>query len=94
MVMPVIVSWASVKRLRDAEVGDLHPAARAQEHVARLDVPVDDAPRVGRVERVGDLLGDARRGRRGSGPRSRSDLARSPPVDQLHDDVRADRILP
>ena len=48
------------ERLGDAEVGDLDPAAGAQQHVAGLDVAVDDAARVRRVERVGDLLGDAR----------------------------------
>jgi hypothetical protein len=35
------------KRVRQAEVQELHPAVFAQEHVARLEVAVDDAARVG-----------------------------------------------
>ena len=47
---------------RDAEVGDLDPAAARQQHVRRLDVAVDDAARMRCVERLVDLLGDARGG--------------------------------
>ena len=50
--------------LGDAEVGDLDAAVGREEDVAGLDVAMDDAPRVRRVERVRDLLPDARDGGR------------------------------
>ena len=43
------------ERPGDPEVGDLDPAVAADQHVARLDVAMDDAARVGRVERPRDL---------------------------------------
>ena len=39
---------------REAEVEDFHVAIVSDEHVLRLDVPVDDAPFVGGGETVGD----------------------------------------
>ncbi len=81
------------ERLGDAEVGHLDPAAGAQQHVAGLDVPVHDAPRMRRVECVRDLLGDAGR----DGRRQRTSLpegARKVAAGhQLHHDVRPDRVL-
>ena len=45
----------------DAEVGDLHLALRRDQHVAGLDVAVDDAVAVGEVEGAGDVGGDVGR---------------------------------
>ncbi len=63
-VSPVFVS-GHVGHLGDAEVEHLGRPVLAHEHVGRLEVAVDDAPRVGR--------GDARRdaARRGGPPRDR-----------------------
>ena len=44
--------------LGDAEIHQLRLAARGQEHVRRLDVAMDDAERVGRVERIGERCAD------------------------------------
>ena len=53
------------QRLRQAEVEHLHRAVRPDLDVGRLEVPVDDAEVVCRLERLGDLPGD----RRGLGQR-------------------------
>ena len=47
-----------VHRPGDAEVGDLHLPAGADEDVGRLDVAVHDAVAVGEAERGGDVAGD------------------------------------
>jgi hypothetical protein len=47
-----------VHRTGDAEVGHLHLAVGADEHVGRLDVAVYHAVAVGVAERSGDLAGD------------------------------------
>jgi hypothetical protein len=74
-----------VHRMREAEVRDAHAAVASDEHVRRLEVPVDDlngvrrgqtAPRLG--ENPDDLL-------------PRTPLLREPPIerlslDELHDD--------
>ncbi len=39
----------------NTEVGELHPAAAVEQHIARLEVPVHDAARVGVFEGFGDL---------------------------------------
>ena len=58
----------------------------------RLDVAVDDAARMRRVERLADLLGDAR-GRRGrQRPALAEDRGEVAAVDQLHDDERVARV--
>ncbi len=44
-----------VERARDAEVCDLRTAVTVQQHVLRLDVPVDEAVLVGERERTGDV---------------------------------------
>ena len=41
--------------LREAEVEDFCLAARGDENVRGLDVAVDDPPRVGRIQRIGNL---------------------------------------
>ena len=80
-------------RAGDPEVDDLDLAVAADQHVAGLDVAVDEAPRVGRGERPGDGRADARdlarRQRAAPAQDGREVLA----VDQLHDDVRAARVL-
>jgi hypothetical protein len=50
-----------VERLhfRQTEVQDLRAAARRHENIGRLDVTVHDAARMRRVQRVGDLDGEA-----------------------------------
>ena len=83
---------------RDPEVGDLHLAFVAKEHVLRRDVPVDDlhgptvvtAPAVGVLERLGDLTHDPdAEGQRETIPRpsERHGLAEILAVDVLHRDV-------
>ena len=51
----------SAYQLGDAEVGDLHLAARIQENVLRLDVAVDDAVIVRVLQRLADLRHDGER---------------------------------
>ena len=63
-----------------------------QQHVGRLDVAVDDAARVGRVERLEDLLGDARGGQRLERAALLDHGAEVAAVDQLHDDERVARL--
>jgi hypothetical protein len=71
--------------LREPEVEDLHLPARVHEDVRRLDVPVDDALRVCRLERVGHLGGHVHELRGVESPASdqvRQRLA----LEQLHHD--------
>ena len=42
--------------LRQTEVEDLRLAALGDEEIRRLEIPVDDARTVRRIERIGDLL--------------------------------------
>ena len=53
-------SAAGADRAGDAEVGD-DGMARLEQHVAGLDIPVDDVEAVRVGERVGDLAGDRQR---------------------------------
>ena len=72
--------------LRQAEVQDLGPALRREDHVGALQVPVHDAARVGVRERVGQLLAvaqDLLDGQRALGQARAQRL----PLDQLHGDV-------
>ena len=50
-----------VERLGDAEVGELDRPLAVDQQVLRLDVAVDDPSLVGHAQRLGDLLGGARR---------------------------------
>ncbi len=77
---------------RDAEIGHLDPAAAGQQHVGRLDVAVDDAARMRCVERLVDLLGDARGRNRLERPVLADDGGEVTAVDQLHDDERVARL--
>jgi hypothetical protein len=90
--MPGRVSWDSFSAC-DAEVRDLHPAVAADEDVRRLHVAVDDPAHVRGMERLGDLGADPR----GLARRQRAVLADDRrhvlAVDELHDDVRAGRLL-
>ena len=70
----------------EPEVEQLRPRAR-QHHVRGLQVPVDDAPAVGRVERRADLAGDPDRLIRGERPPGET-LRERLPLDQLHDEIR------
>ena len=78
---------------RDAEVDDLDLAVLADEHVAGLDVAVHEAPCVGRRERPGDRGPDAGDLPRRQRPAPAQDRREVLAVDQLHDDVRAARVL-
>ena len=45
----------------DAEIGELHTTVRSEQHVARLDVAVDDPCGMGRAERGQDRILDVQR---------------------------------
>ncbi len=47
-----------------SEVGEIHVLVRVEQHVGGLDVPMDEAARVRRVQRVRDLAADGERARR------------------------------
>ena len=70
----------------DAEVGDLHPALRRDEHVSGLHVAVDDAVAVRELERVGDVGRDPGRFHRRERAVSVEHVAERLPVDVLHHD--------
>ena len=69
--------------LGQAEVHDLHMALRRQHDVGRLEIAMDDAPAVGGVEGLSQLVGDARSpgasaAARARPPRAASRLRRTP----------------
>ena len=72
-------------QVRQAEVEHLHVASRGQLHVGGLEIAVNDALLVRRLQRVRDLAGDGqclvRRQRSSSQP-----IGERRPLDQLHDD--------
>jgi hypothetical protein len=75
----------------DAEVGEHRAAVRAEQHVAGLDVAVQDARRVCRAQRAEHVPAHA------CGFRRREHTVAEPPVqrhatDQLHDDPRVRRV--
>ena len=82
-----------VGQLRDAEVGDLDLVGVVEDQVGRLDVAVDDAPRVRVVERRGHLAHEAdhllRLEARALGEHLRDGLA----VDELHGEVGQPALL-
>ncbi len=71
---------------RQAEVREVAVAAPVDQHVGRLDVPVDEPPLVRRVERVGELLDDEERARRLEWP-ARELLLQIRAVHEPHRDV-------
>ena len=77
----------------DAEVGQHGPVVAAEQHVARLDVPVHHPGRVRHAQRgqqlPGHLGGPPRRQR----PRGREHLVQGLRVYQLHDDPRSASVL-
>ena len=81
----------AVQRLGDAEVRQLRQRGAVglllQHHVRRLDVAVQDARRVRRVERVGDLREQAAQARWRMGPDRLHLLVERAAADVLHDQV-------
>ena len=69
----------------NAEIGDLHLAVAVYEHIARFDVPMDDASPVSKIKSSGDICTYG-----GGPPRRQRCLAdqrrQRLPVDELHDD--------
>ena len=78
-------------RGRDPEVGDLHVPAAVADQVARLDVAMDDAGLVCRVERGGRVVEPAEHLRRRA--RARWTLLEAAAREVLHDDQRASVVL-
>ena len=79
----------------DAEVGDLDLAAGVDQHVAGLDVAVDDAVLVGEGQRGGDVGADLGRPLGRQRTVLADQLAQRPPLHVLHDDeVRAFLLAP
>ena len=72
---------------RDPEVGHLHVPVRADDHVVRLDVAVDDLVPVRFGERAQDLPRELDRRQRRSGPLADEQLLERRPVEVLHRDV-------
>ena len=73
----------------DAEVGDLDPAVRRDEQVARLDVTVHQSRRVGGVQGRGGLRDDVEHPVGGEHPLTLKDGGQRFTGDQLHDQVGA-----
>ena len=63
------------------------PAAVLEEHVARLDIPVDQATSVGGIERASDLLDDGERPGRAQGGLAPEHPAEVGAWDEAHRDV-------
>ena len=77
----------------DAEVEDLDLSGRGQEHVARLDVAVDDPGRVRRLKGVGDRGHDPGRLARGHRAGAVDPGRQALTLEQLHDQVGAAVVL-
>ena len=78
-----------VERARDAEVRDLRAAVTVQQHVLRLDVPVDEAVLVCERERTGDVDCDLERLAHLETSFADDELLEVLAVDVLEDDVLA-----
>ena len=88
--MPVARQARLVERDGQAEVAELGGAVRGQPDVAGLEVAVDDAVRVGVLQRLADLIGDGQRlvdGAGGSRCARRELASTSPPAMYWRDDV-------
>ena len=81
---PCGLAWPH--QLRQAEVGDLHPALLVQQDVLRLDVAVDHAVVVGVLQRLADLRHDGQGflGRELAGVQQPAQVHA---VDELHEEV-------
>ncbi len=77
---------ASLDRLGDAEVRQLDPALRRHQHVARLDVAVDEAGLVGVRQRGGHRPSDDERLVDAQATRLVEQRPQRPPRHELHDD--------
>ena len=73
----------------DAEVGQHGPAVRAEQHVARLDVTMQDAGRVRAAQRAEQPAAQIRGLLRGQRAVLGHDLLQRAALDQLHHDPRA-----
>ena len=80
-------------RPRDPEVHDLHPPIAADQHVAGLDVAMDDAARMGGLQRAGDRGRDAGGLRGRQRPVASQDRREVLAVHVFHDDVRPRGVL-
>jgi hypothetical protein len=74
-----------VERLGQAEVEDLGPAFGRDHDVGALEIAMDDAPRVGACEAIGELKTDSRNLSGCHGTRGKAGGERGAP-DQLHVD--------
>ena len=80
---PLLGQPRAAARMREAEVREIGAALRVQQDVLGLDVPVDDALRVGEIESARDLAEDVGGlGNRGTPVECVS--AEGGPLDQLH----------
>ena len=79
------LGFARVRQLGDAEVEDAHASAGGDDHVRRLQIPVDDAGAVRRGHGVGDLQRVVDGGADWQ-PVRRNQRVERLPVDVLHDD--------
>ena len=73
--------------LRNAEIGDLHPALFVNQNILRLDVAVHNALVMGELERLADLRDDLQRLARGQLARPLQ-LPQVQAVHEFHDEVR------
>ena len=76
----------------DAEVGDLHAALAGHEHVAGLDVAVDEAAVMRGPQGARGLGDESRGGSRRERAAPANDRGEVLALDELHDDERPDRV--
>lgn len=75
------------ERLGQAEVQKAHAPPAVEKNVGGLDVPVDDPPLVGELERAGDGPRDPQRRGRVQAAALGQEVLQAAPLDVLHDDV-------